>query len=30
MGATLPLLDPDVIGDGLWAQERGLEDNGIA
>jgi hypothetical protein len=29
MGAALPLLDPNSIGDGLCAQERGLEDNGI-
>jgi hypothetical protein len=29
MSAVLLLLDPDSIGDGLWAQERGLEDIGI-
>jgi hypothetical protein len=30
MSAVLPLLDPNSIGDGLWVQERGPEDNGIA
>ena len=29
MSAALSLLDLDSIGDGLWAQERGPEDNGI-
>jgi hypothetical protein len=29
MSAVFLLLDPNSIKDGLWAQERGPEDNGI-
>ena len=29
MGVALSLLDPNSVGDRLWAQERGLKDNGI-